>query len=209
MKETKQGATLLLWVSLSLAQPSLAAPETPEVLLSNASAEFFSVLRQDADLAGDPSRVDTLFKARIAPAFDFSRMTQLAMKHNWRIASVRQQERLTAEFTTALLRTYSSTLAGYRDCTVTYKALHFEPRDTDATVRSEVRQCAQAHKLDYEMTRTPDGWKVYDVKLDGMSLVTKHRETFAAQLRHSGVDGLIRALAEQNRQRVALAKDSM
>jgi len=199
----------MLLASLSLAQASLAAPETPDVLLGNASAEFFSVLKQDADIAGDPSRVDNLFRARMAPAFDFSRMTQLAMRHNWRLASARQQERLTAEFTTALLRTYSSTLASYRDCTVTYRASHFEPRDTDATVRSEVKQCARAHKLDYEMTRTPDGWKVYDVKLDGVSLVTKHRETFAAQLRHGGVDGLIRALAAQNRQRVALAKDSM
>ena len=199
----------MLLASLSLAQASLAAPETPDVLLGNASAEFFSVLKQDADIAGDPSRVDNLFRARMAPAFDFSRMTQLAMRHNWRLASARQQERLTAEFTTALLRTYSSTLASYRDCTVTYRASHFEPRDTDATVRSEVKQCARAHKLDYEMTRTPDGWKVYDVKLDGVSLVTKHRETFTAQLRHGGVDGLIRALAAQNRQRVALAKDSM
>jgi phospholipid transport system substrate-binding protein len=107
------------------------------------------------------------------------------------------------------LRTYSAMLQGYRECVVTYQASHFDPRDTDATVRSEVKQCARAHKLDYEMTRTPDGWKVYDVKRDGVSLVTAYRETFAARLHDSGVDGLIRTLAEKNRQSVALARESM
>jgi phospholipid transport system substrate-binding protein len=76
-------------------------------------------------------------------------------------------------------------------------------------VRSEVKQCAKPHKLDYEMTRTPDGWRVYDIKLDGASIVTAHRGAFAARLHDSGVDGLIRTLAEKNRQSVALANGSM
>ncbi len=205
--ETIRSAALLL--SLALASASFAAPEAPDARLRNATADYFAALKQDVELAGDPARVDDLFKARMAPAFDFSGMTQLAMKRNWRLASARQQERLTAEFRSVLLRTYSAMLAGYRDCVVTYQALHFDPRDTDATVHSEVKQCARAHKLDYEMTRTPDGWKVYDVKRDGVSLVTAYRDTFAARLHNSGVDGLIRTLAEKNRQSVALAKDSM
>jgi phospholipid transport system substrate-binding protein len=185
--ETIRRAALLL--SLMLGSTSVAAQEAPDVRLKNAT--------------------DDLFKARMAPAFDFSRMTQLAMARKWRLASARQQDRLTAEFKSVLLRTYSATLASYRDCAITYKASHFLPRDTDATVQSEVKQCARAHKLDYEMTRTPDGWKVYDVKLDGASLVTAYRATFTARLRDSGVDGLIRTLAEKNRQSVALAKGSM
>jgi phospholipid transport system substrate-binding protein len=205
--ETTRGAALLL--ALLFASASLAAPEAPDTLLKNATAEFIAGLKQDAELANDPSRVDDLFKARMAPAFDFSRMTQLAMKRHWRLASARQQDRLTVEFKSVLLRSYSATLAGYRDCAITYKASHFLPRDTDATVRSEVTQCARAHKLDYEMTRESDGWKVYDIKLDGVSLVTAYRGTFAAKLRDSGVDGLIHTLAEKNRQSVAMAKGSM
>jgi phospholipid transport system substrate-binding protein len=205
--ETIRRAALLL--SLMLGSTSVAAQEAPDARLRNATNEFLSDLKQDAELANDPAKVDDLFKARMAPAFDFSRMTQLAMARKWRLASARQQDRLTAEFKSVLLRTYSSTLASYRDCAITYKASHFLPRDTDATVQSEVKQCARAHRLDYEMTRTPDGWKVYDVKLDGASLVTAYRATFTARLRDSGVDGLIRTLAEKNRQSVALAKGSM
>lgn len=204
--ETMRSAVLLL--SLLFASASLAAQEAPDALLKNATSEVFASLKQDADLANDPSKLDSLIEAKVVPVFDFSRMTQLAMARSWRQATLRQQDRLTAEFKALLLRTYSATLASYRDQAVTYKASRFVPGDTDATVRSEVKQGAKVHKLDYEMTRTPDGWKVYDVKLNNISLVTSYREGFAAKVRDSGVDGLIRALAEKNRQSVALAKGS-
>lgn len=204
--ETIRSAVLLL--SLLLASVSLAAPEAPDVLMSNATSDVLASLRQDAELANDPSKLDGLVTAKVVPVFDFSRMTQLAMARNWRLASARQQDRLTAEFKAMLLRTYSATLASYRDHAIIYKASRFVPGDTDATVRSEVKQGAKVYKLDYELTKTPGGWKVYDVKLDGISLVTTYREGFAAKVRDSGVDGLIRALAEKNRQSVALAKGS-
>jgi phospholipid transport system substrate-binding protein len=205
--ETIRSAALLL--SLTLGPACLAAQEAPDALLRNATNDYVAGLKEDSELAGDPSRSESLFKARMAPVFDFSRMTQLAMHRNWRLASARQQDRLTAEFKSVLLRAYSAAFASYRDCVITYKASHFDPRDTDATVRSEVKQCAKPHKLDYEMTRTPDGWRVYDIKLDGASIVTAHRGAFAARLHDSGVDGLIRTLAEKNRQSVALANGSM
>jgi phospholipid transport system substrate-binding protein len=204
--ETIRSAALLL--SLLFASASLAAKEAPDVLLRNATSEIQASLRQDAELANDPSKLDGLINAKVVPVFDFSRMAQLAMARNWRLASARQQDRLTAEFKAMLLRTYSATLASYRDKVITYKTSRFVPGDTDATVRSEVKQGAKVHKLDYEMTRTPEGWKVYDVKLNDISLVTAYRQGFTAKVRDSGVDGLIRALAEKNRQSIALAKGS-
>ena len=204
--ETIRSAVLLL--SLLLASASLAAPEAPDVLMRNATSEVLASLRQDAELASDPSKLDGLIQAKVVPVFDFSRMAQLAMARIWRHATARQRDHLTAEFQAMLLRTYSATLASYRDHAITYKASRFVPGDTDATVRSEVKKDAKVYKLDYEMTRTRDGWKVYDVKLDSVSLVTTYREGFAAKVRDSGVDGLIRALAEKNRQSVALAKGS-
>ena len=195
-------------MSLVVASVSLAEPEAPDVLMSSVTSEVLASLKQDAELASDPSKLDDLVNAKVVPMFDFSRMTQLAMARNWRLATARQRDRLTAEFQAMLVRTYSATLASYRDHAITYKASRFVPGDTDATVRSEVKQGAKVFKLDYEMTKTPAGWKVYDVKLDGVSLVTTYREGFAAKVRDSGVDGLIRALAEKNRQSVALAKGS-
>ena len=204
--ETIRSAVLLL--SLLLASASLAAPEAPDALLKNATSEVLASLRQDAELANDPAKLDGLINSKVVPVFDFSRMTQLAMARIWRLATGRQRDRLTAEFQAMLLRTYSAALASYRDQAITYKASRFVPGDTDATVRSEVKKDAKVYKLDYEMTKTPDGWKVYDVKLDGISLVTTYREGFAAKVRNSGVDGLIRALAEKNRQSVASTKGS-
>ena len=202
--ETIRIATLSL--SLLLASTSLAAPEAPDALMSNATSEVLASLRQEAELANDPAKLDGLINAKVVPMFDFSRMTQLAMARNWRLVTSHQRDRLIDEFKAMLVRTYSATLASYRDHVITYKASRFVPGDTDATVRSEVKQGSKTYKLVYEMTKTPDGWKVYDVKLDSVSLVTTYREGFAAKVRDSGVDGLIRALAEKNRQSVALAK---
>jgi phospholipid transport system substrate-binding protein len=205
--ETIRGAALLL--SLLFASTSLAAQVAPDALLRNVTSEVFAGIQQDADPASDPAKFDDLIQAKVVPVFDFSRMAQLAMARNWRQASARQQDRLTAEFKAMLLRTYSTALASYRDYAITYKASRFMPGDTDATVRSEARKGTKVQKLDYELTRTPDGWKVYDVKLNNISLVTTYREGFAAKVRDTGVDGLIRTLAEKNRQSVALAKGSM
>jgi phospholipid transport system substrate-binding protein len=107
--ETIRSAALLL--SLTLGPACLAAQEAPDALLRNATNDYVAGLKEDSELAGDPSRSESLFKARMAPVFDFSRMTQLAMHRNWRLASARQQDRLTAEFKSVLLRAYSAAFA--------------------------------------------------------------------------------------------------
>ena len=195
--ETIRSAVLLLL--LSFAAPGLhAADVAPDKLLRSVTTEMIASLKQDP--ADDPARIAGLIEEKVVPVFDFSLMTQLAMARNWRLATPEQRDALTAEFKTMLVRTYSGTLAGYRDSTITYKPLRAVAGDTDATVRSDVRQGARRLRIDYDMSRTPEGWKVYDVKLDGISLVTAYRGGFAARIRDSGVDGLIRALAEKNRE---------
>jgi len=109
---------------------------------------------------------------------------------------------LTTEFQTLLVRTYSTALSNFRDQQIDYKPLRARPEDTDVTVKTEVKQSgsSQPVSIDYEMEKTPKGWKVYDVKVGGVSLVTTYRETFASEVRSKGVDGLIKALVEKNRQ---------
>jgi phospholipid transport system substrate-binding protein len=178
-----------------------AAQQAPDAVLRGITSEVVATFKQDRDLPDDPVRLERLIETKVVPIFDFSMMTQLALGHGWRQTSSAQQARLTAEFRTLLLRTYSGMIATYRDPTVTYKPLRFVPGDTDATVRSEVTQKgAKPLRIDYEMTRTSEGWKVYDVKLDNVSLVTTYRGGFTAKIRDAGVDGLIRTLAEKNRQ---------
>ncbi len=129
-------------------------------------------------------------------------MTQIAMARNWRLATPEQRKELTSEFKTLLVRTYSTALSNYRDQQIDYKPLRAKPEDVEVTVRSEVKQSgsSQPVAIDYEMEKTPNGWKVYDVKVGGVSLVTTYRDTFTSEVKEHGVDGLIKSLAAKNRQ---------
>lgn len=203
---------LFLLLLLFLVPTALhGAQSAPDAVLKNVTADVVATLKQDNRLADDPWRLGALIETKVLPAFDFSLMTQLAMGKNWRQTSSAQQDRLTAEFKTMLVRTYSGMLTTYRDHAITYKPIRYVPGDTDATVRSElIRSGSKGLRVDYQLTRMAGGgWKIYDVKLDGVSVVTAYREGFAAKIRDSGVDGLIRALADKNRQGVAVTRTSL
>jgi phospholipid transport system substrate-binding protein len=175
----------------------------PDVLVKAITQDVVAILKQDKDIqAGDPKKVSLLVETKIVPHFNFTRMTRIAMARNWRLASPEQQKELTEEFRTLLVRTYSTALSSYRDQQVDFKPLRAKPNDTEATVKTEVKQpnSPQAVTIDYEMEKTPGGWKVYDVKVGGVSLVTNYRETFAAEVKERGVEGLIKSLAAKNRQ---------
>jgi phospholipid transport system substrate-binding protein len=203
---------LFLLLLLFLVPTALqGAQSAPDAVLRSVTSDVVDSLKQDHDLADDPARLARLIEEKVLPAFDFSLMTQFAMGKNWRQATPAQQDRLTAEFKTMLIRSYSGMLTTYRDHTITYKPIRYVPGDTDATVRSEVvKQGSKGLKVDYQLTKMAGGrWKVYDVKLDGVSVVTAYRDGFAARIRDAGVDGLIRTLAEKNRQGVAVTRTSL
>ncbi len=195
-----------LVVILLFASLAHASPVAPDKVLQAVTTDVITSLRQDPTQTQDPAKLAALVETRVVPVFDFSRMTQLAMGKSWRLASPAQQEQLTAEFKALLIRTYSLALAQYREQPITYKPLRLVRGDTDTTVRSEVKHGSRVFRIDYEMTSTPEGWKVYDVKLDAISLVTSFRGGFAAKIRDAGVDGLIRALTEKNREEASPAR---
>ena len=193
----------LLLLALALAAPALSAQElAPDALLRAVTFKVTDILGQDQEpRTADSMKVMALVENDIAPLFDFGRMTQLAMAHNWRLATPEQQMVLTQEFRSLLLRTYSSALANYRSEVFQYKRLRAPPLATEVTVRSEVEQVGKEKvALDYEMEKTPAGWKIYDVKVAGVRLVTTYRDIFAEQVRKGGVSGLIQFLANGNRE---------
>lgn len=192
--------------ALALALPTpaaLAQGEAPDALLKAVTADVIVLIRQDKDIqAGNPAKVAEVVETRILPLFDFTRMTQLAVARNWRAASTEQQTALTAEFRTLLVRTYSTALSSYRDQIIEFKPLRMAPGDAEVTVKSVVKQAGMDPlTIDYDMARMAAGWKVYDIKIDGISLITTYRETFSEKVRSEGVDGLIKSLADKNRQR--------
>lgn len=193
---------LLIVIAGLSAAVAQAGDLAPDVLIKTVSEEVIAIIKQDKEIqAGNPKKIADLVETKILPHFDFTRMTRIAMARNWRLASPEQQKELTKEFRTLLVRTYSTALTSYRDQVIEFKPLRARPEDTEVTVRSEVRQPGtQPVSIDYEMEKTPDSWKVYDVTIGGVSLVTTYRETFAAEVREHGVDGLIKSLVSKNSQ---------
>jgi len=199
----KRRLAVLVWAFTALAVPPATAQDlTPDALVKTVTQDVIAVIKQDKEIqAGDRKKTIALVEEKVLPHFNFTRMTALAMGANWRKATPEQQQALVNEFRTLLVRTYSTALSAYRNQVIEVKPLRAKPDDADVMVRSEVKQSGtEPVTLDYSMEKTPNGWKVYDVAVGGVSLVTTYRDAFANEVRNVGVDGLIKALAEKNRQ---------
>lgn len=174
----------------------------PDVLAKSVTDEVIAILRTDKDLyVGKPIKVIQLIEAKVLPHFNFTRMTQLAVGKNWRRANPQQRQALVGQFRTLLVRTYATAFTSYREPTITYRPVRIGPEDDDVVVKSQViRPAGPPVAVDYSMERTGGGWKVYDVAIEGVSLVQNYRSTFNGEIGRSGIDGLIKALDAKNRQ---------
>jgi phospholipid transport system substrate-binding protein len=177
-----------------------SAQESPDQIVKKAADDVIAAIKTDKDVqAGNFAKISALAEEKVLPFFDFTRMTRLAMGRNWAQATPEQQTALTKEFKTLLVRTYSTALAQYRNQTIEVKPLKLAPADTEATVRTSVIQASgPAIPIDYSMEKQSGGWKVTDVLVDGVSLVTNYRSAFNDQIKKDGVDGLIKSLASRN-----------
>ncbi|MGE5794834.1 MAG: phospholipid-binding protein MlaC [Bacteroidota bacterium] len=199
---TRSSLSLLPFLLALFASPALAQDVAPDVLVKSVTQEVIGIIKQDKDIqAGNQRKTVALVEDKVLPHFNFGRMTALAMGQNWRRATPEQQKQLVEQFRTLLVRTYSTALAAYRNQVIEFKPLRAAAADADVTVRSDVKQPGgEPVTIDYSMEKTPGGWKVYDVAIGGVSLVTTYRDTFTNEIRTSGIDGLIKALADKNRQ---------
>jgi phospholipid transport system substrate-binding protein len=179
---------------------SAYAQEAPEAMVKRVSQDVLQTIKSDPKIqAGDQARIREVMESKLAPNFDFERMTALAMGRNWRDATPEQQKRLIVEFKTLLVRTYSGALSQYRDQTIDYKPLRADPNSSDVLVRTEVvRQGQPPVQIDYGMEKKDGAWKAYDVVVGGVSLVTNYRDEFTEQVRAGGIDGLIKTLTTKN-----------
>ncbi len=191
---------MVLALLAGLNSPVLAADTPPDVLARDTTQEVLTILKQDRDIQnGNQSKVYQLVETKILPIFDFNRMTQLVIGKHWPRATAKQKQDLVTEFRNLMVRTYSSSLTAFNNQTVDFKPLTMKPGDSDVTVRSEIRQPGgQPIPINYSMYKTSFGWKVYDVAIDGVSLVTNYRSSFSNTIRQNGIDGLISTLAAQS-----------
>ncbi len=188
-------------LSLVLASASPAFAETaPDVLARNATNDVIRIVKQDEDIkSGRSSKVHSLVETKILPHFDFERMTKLAVARNWSLATPEQQKRLIDEFRALLVRTYAASISSVAEYTIDFKPWRASAGETDTMINSEVsKPGAPPITIDYRMEKQGDTWKVYDVLVDNVSLVTVYRNSFSSEVRKSGVDGLIQSLARRN-----------
>jgi len=200
MKKTFCHTLFLVTAFFCATAIAVAAEMAPDALVKQTSQDVLEIVKNDKDIqAGNKQKIYALVDAKVLPHFDFKRMTQLAVGKSWRQATAAQQDALVKEFRTLLVRTYSTSLSTYKNQIIDYKPLRMQPSDTDVTVKTVVKQTGgQPVPIDYSLQKNADGWKVYDVVVDNISLVTNYRGSFASEIRQSGIDGLIKTLVDKN-----------
>jgi phospholipid transport system substrate-binding protein len=193
--------TVLILVVLMGLQPLARADVlAPDLLIRDTVDEVLQIVKADREVLSNKKRLLELVDAKILPHFDFTQMTSLAMgKKKWNLATPEQQKTLTIEFRTLLVRTYTDVFIVYRDPKVAVKLLQMREGGNEATVRTVITlHDGRTATVDYDMTKTPAGWKAFDVIVEGVSLVISKRGEFADQIQQNGIEGLIKALADTN-----------
>lgn len=202
MIRRKAFPSLLMLLLLGLSQPLLAAEHPARQLVMDTTEKVLERLRSERDrLKADNGRIYPLVEELILPHFDFQRMSIWVLGKNWRRASPEQQKTFTREFQTLLVRTYATALLEYTDQKIEYLPFHAAPDDKRVTVRTQIVQ-AGGHNipLNYSMFLNQEGqWKVYDISVDGVSLVTNFRSSFATEINKGGIAKLLESLAAMNR----------
>lgn len=192
-----------LFGGLVIAAAALAQDAgAPDALIKTVTNEVLDIVRKDKDIqSGNTRKAIELVEAKVLPHFNFMRMTQLAVARDWRQANPAQQKVLADEFRLLLVRTYSKALTEYKNQTIIFKPFAAKAEETDVRVRTEIKQSGAGKniELDYFLEKTGSGWKVYDIEVGGISLVTNYRESFAAEVRNGGIDGLIKSLQAKNK----------
>lgn len=196
---------VLLGLALTGLMGNVMAANGPDELVKKTADEVLEIVKKDKDIqAGDQKKIFALAEEKILPNFDFDRVCRMVLGKNWASATKEQQGAFQTEFRSLMLRTYATALSKYRNQTIEFKPLRMQPNDTEVTVKTQILQPgSQPIGVDYTLEKNGDSWKVFDIVIEGVSLVTNYRSQFSTEVRQSGMDGLIQKLADKNKQNIA------
>lgn len=189
------GLTLVAFAQVAMADIA------PDELVKTTADDVLAVVKQDKDIqAGDMAKITALAEEKILPNFNFDRVSRMVLGKHWRTASADQKEAFKQQFRSLLIRTYASALSKYQNQTIEIKPMRMQPGDKEVTVRTQILQPGgQPIAVDYSLEKAADSWKVYDIVIEGVSLVTNYRGQFGEEIKRSGLDGLIQKLVEKNK----------
>ena len=196
MKFLIAGVACLMALVPARAQQDLG----PEELVRKLTQDVLDAIRSDRQLAaGDRQKALKLAEEKVLPHIDFEEATRLAVGRAWARAAPEQRNKLVEEFRRMLVRTYSSAISAYEGQTMQVLPVRMKPGDTEVTVHNRyIRAGGKPLPVDYQMHKTAEGWKIYDITVEGVSLVLTYRSEFDALVKQSGIDGLIKRLEEKN-----------
>lgn len=191
---------LIAALGMFLASTMVVASEGPDELVKRTADDVLAVVKSDKDIqAGNQEKIFKLAEEKILPNFNFDKVSRLVLGKNWTKATPEQKTAFQNEFKTLLLRTYATALSKYKNQVIEYKPLRLPEGTTSATVKTSIVQPGgQPIAVDYSLEKGADAWKVYDIVIEGVSLVTNYRSQFAQEIRQNGLDSLIKKLAEKN-----------
>jgi phospholipid transport system substrate-binding protein len=191
---------VVLFASLLFAMPVAAQELGPEELVRQVTGDVLDAIQSDQQLkGGDRKKMLALAEQKVLPHVDFEEAVKLAAGRSWQTATPEQRRQLAQEFRSMLIRIYSTAIETYRDQTMKVLPLHMAPGATEVTVRNKyLRPGRPPVPVEYAMRKTPGGWKIYDIVIEGVSLVLTYRAEFEQVARTAGIEGLIRRLQEKN-----------
>jgi phospholipid transport system substrate-binding protein len=200
MKKVFAFLIALLAAQFIFVEAAAAQELKPDELVKKVTDDVLAAVKSDKQLAaGDKQKALKLAEEKVLPLIDFQEATRLAVGKSWSKASPEQKQKLVDEFRRMLVRTYSSAIQAYEGQTMKVQPLRMKPDDTDVTVHNQyIRAGGKPVQLDYQMHKTDKGWKIYDIVVEGVSLVLTYRSEFDAVVKQQGIDGLIKRLADKN-----------
>jgi len=192
---------LLSGYSASAAETESQSIESPITMLKRTSDEVMDVLSKQRELLEtEPDRLFDIIEKYIIPNLDDVTMAKLALGKNWRAANNDQKIDFVDQFRELLVLTYGKSLREFRDQEIHFFPVNVDAQTTKVTVKSEVIQPGgPVIPVSYKMRVKDNAWKVYDISIDGVSLVTSYRGTFAQEIRKGGMEGLLSMLRDRNK----------
>ena len=181
--------------------PGLAQDLGPEELVKKVTADVLEAVKNDKQLAaGDKQKAIKLAEEKVLPHVDFEEATRLAVGRGWKEATPEQRKKLTTEFRNMLVRTYSNAISAYEGQTMKVMPVRMKAGDTEVTVHNQFVRPGNPKPvlIDYSMRKTEKGWKIYDIVVEGVSLVLTYRSEFDAVVKQEGIDGLIKRMAAKS-----------
>ncbi|MES1986586.1 MAG: ABC transporter substrate-binding protein [Pseudomonadota bacterium] len=191
------GVSFLASLYSGLANADMA----PDVLVKQTADDVLAIIKNDKEIqAGNQQKLYAVAEEKILPNFDFDRVCRMVLGKNWKAATTEQQASFQKEFRSLLLRTYSVALGKYKDQVIEYKPMRIEPDAKNVTVKTQILQSGgQPIAVDYSLVKNGASWKVYDIVIENVSLVTNYRSQFSNEIRQNGIDSLNTKLADKNK----------